>query len=211
MTRIILDPGSCHMGDLSRAKALIKICFEVGADAIKFQLIPESKVGPNQYLPFEWFPELVAYGKDMGIEVFGSVWDQAGIDTLRSSGCTSIKFAYSQRKSERILETYNAGFFDTLFVSTDILDPVMGSSLIKLWCIPQYPVPFQVSFEGIFDRMDGFSDHTLGVKQSVRAIEAGCSILEKHFRLGDAAEQCPDAMFAITPKEANKLCKIAKI
>jgi len=208
MPEIILDAGSNHMGDMDHAKDLIIEAYLSGASKIKFQLIPQNKVGANQYLPFEWFPELVASGKQIGIEVFASVWSQGGMEICSVAGCRSIKFAFSQRKSERIPVAYEN--FEKVYVSTDFLDPICGDKLVKLWCIPEYPVPYQVAFDDIFPYMDGFSDHTLGINQAIRALDAGCQVIEKHFKLGLPYETCPDSRFAITPKEAKILCQYAR-
>ena len=58
-----------------------------------------------------------------------------------------------------------------------------------------YPVHFEPNFDHLFPRFKGFSDHTLGYAQTIRAIEAGAQIIEKHFTLDHKDIECPDFLF----------------
>jgi sialic acid synthase SpsE len=81
----------------------------------------------------------------------------------------------------------------------------------RLYCIAEYPVKYRIDFDGIFKRFDGFSDHTLGISQSIEAVNRGARIIEKHFRLDNKkCDHVPDGMFAIKPYLLEKLCTVAK-
>ena len=196
--RIIADPGSCHMGDLSMAKELIDVAREAGCSAIKFQLFKD--LPPNIELPYKWMPELVEYGK--GIEVFASVWDEDGVQALRGAGCRSIKFSYGQRGKAFL----SMRGFTSIYVSGDVLHNFHPNH-IRLYCIPEYPVPYQINFDCLFHgRFDGFSDHTLGCRQTMNAIRAGAKVIEKHIRLDHASNDgVPDGKFALRPAELREM------
>jgi len=217
---IIGDPGSCHLGELSRAKTLISVGAEAGLDAVKFQLFRDKAIG-NIPMPDAWIPELVEHGKKKGVEVFASVWDQAGIDALAKAGCQSIKFAYSMRDSRYVKSVCLGGRFERVYLSCNLMSDLTplgadGDNVIHLYCIPEYPVPYQVHFAGLFnatehrEAFDGFSDHTLGIIQSVAALQMGARVIEKHYCMGVQFDNdVPDGRFALSPKELGWLCTVA--
>ena len=196
MVEIIGDVGSTHMGDKQIALDSVKAAKEAGLDAVKFQLFIDKP--PNIHMPYEWMPDLVALGKDIGIEVFASVWDVSGIKMLKKCGCRSIKFAYSERKTVAI----DGADCKRVFVSHDYADTPRGSH--PLFCIPIYPVPYLIDFEKIYKKFIGFSDHTKGWQQTLAAIRAGAKVIEKHVNFNPKAN-CPDSMFALQEDETAKM------
>lgn len=210
MVKIIADPGSCHLGERERAVELIRIAAESGADAIKFQLFQNKP--PNIDLPVEWLPWLKDAAYDAGIQFFCSVWGYDSLHALERAGVKEVKFAFSQREESSII-TYAVRNFDRVYVSCDVMTAFgpYADRLTRLYCVPLYPVPYVLDFEGIFPRFDGFSSHCLGISQDLDAIAAGAKIIEKHFRYGDGNDTCvPDGRFALSPKELYKLCKLGK-
>lgn len=222
MTRIILDPGSTHDGELHKAIRLVELAADAGADAIKFQLLSDRETkGGNIGMDWEWLPELIAIGKRKRIEVFASVFDRSGWDYVIKCGCKSVKLAYSQQAA---LNAYpHIAPIETVYVSQDVMSPELSlrpiatdkksqppkMELIRLYCLPLYPVPYLVDFEALFPRFHGLSSHCLGVQQEIRAMEAGAEYLEFHF-MGDWVSNTPDGRFAKTPAMAEKICKAAK-
>jgi len=206
-TKIILDPGSCHMGKLDYAKELIRLAVDVGADAVNFQLF--KNLPPNIELPYEWMPELIEYGGNYSgnkIEVFASVFNQEAYDFVKMIRIKSIKFAYRKHQTaDNIITACHD--FDTVYCSGDWNTEIYYETK-KLFCIPQYPVPFIIDFENVFPKFDGFSDHTIGYKQTLEAIRQGATIIEKHFTLGNSHYiNCPDHSFALKPWDLEKMIK----
>jgi sialic acid synthase SpsE len=104
----IADISANHDGDLERAKALIHLCAEAGADAAKFQNFKAGKIvsdhgfrslGEQQShqsrwkksvfevyeaasLPDEWTPVLKAECERAGIDYFSSPYDFEAVDML---------------------------------------------------------------------------------------------------------------------------------
>lgn len=107
-TYFVADISANHDGDLERAKLLIRLCAEAGADAAKFQnfraprivsdrgfkelggqLSHQSKwkksvfeVYQGASLPWEWTPELLRECEACGIEYFSAPYDLEAVDML---------------------------------------------------------------------------------------------------------------------------------
>lgn len=104
----IADIGANHDGSLERAKYLVRLAKQAGADAAKFQNFRASKIvsdygfrtmGEKQShqsswkktvsevyqdasIPFDWTPELKAVCDETGIDYFSSPYDFEAIDYL---------------------------------------------------------------------------------------------------------------------------------
>jgi len=211
MTQIIIDPGSTHDGEKKKALELIEIMAEAGADAVKFQLLTKKEeVGGNIGIDWDWLPDLIEWGRRMDIEVFASVFNKDGIKWLRHCLCKSIKFSYGMRElcADAILENTNLlNPFKDIYLSGDVMK-AHPKITTNLYCIPEYPVPYIIDFENVFPLFDGFSDHTLGIKQTVTAIDMGAKYIEKHGQ-GPWHSNTPDGNFAIRPEEIRDLCQYA--
>ena len=109
-TYFIADIAANHDGDLERAKMLIRLVSEAGANAAKFQNFRAPKivsdygfshmdgqvshqaswkksvfqVYTDASIPFEWTPVLKAVCDDCGIEFFSAPYDFEAIDMLDS-------------------------------------------------------------------------------------------------------------------------------
>jgi len=107
-TYFIADISANHDGSLDRAKMLIRLARERGADAAKFQNFrapqivsdygfrtmggqvshqatwkkPVSQVYADASIPFEWTPELKAACDEVGIDYFSAPYDFDAIDML---------------------------------------------------------------------------------------------------------------------------------
>ena len=107
-TYFIADISANHDGDLERAKALIHLCAEAGADAAKFQNFRASKIVSDSgfrrlgsqlshqaswsksvfevyqaaSLPFDWTPILHETCRAAGITYFSSPYDFEAVDML---------------------------------------------------------------------------------------------------------------------------------
>jgi N-acetylneuraminate synthase len=115
---IIAELSANHGGDLARAKRIIRLAADKGADAVKFQAYTADSLtldcerpdfvvaGDNPWTgrrlhalyqeaatPYEWFPELFAYAKACGIPAFASVFGKDSIALLESLGAPAYKIA----------------------------------------------------------------------------------------------------------------------
>jgi N-acetylneuraminate synthase len=107
-TYFIADISANHDGDLERAKALIHLCAEAGADAAKFQNFRAPKIVSDvgfrslggqlshqatwktsvfevyqaASIPFDWTPTLVETCRRAGVHYFSSPYDFEAVDYL---------------------------------------------------------------------------------------------------------------------------------
>lgn len=206
-TLLIGDPGSCHCGNPQYAKELVRVGKECGLDMVKFQLFPNeikyTSCG-NKHLPYEDFVDLVEYGKRIGITVFASVFCSTAYKTVLMH-CDAIKFSYKSVMGRWLPQAVQDFTPSVVFVSGDVMNQP-PEFVQRLYCIPEYPVKYRIDFDGIFTRFDGFSDHTLGISQTLEAVRCGARIIEKHYRLDNkACDYVPDGAFAVRPKLLEKL------
>jgi len=204
--QIIADPGSTHFGDLNACIEHIRQAAKYSLWGVKFQLC-EEKNGNKPIKP-EWLRKLVDIGDEVGVEVFASVWNEEGLQTVFDAGCFSVKFAYSMRMSPLIFHAKQ--LFHRVFVTRSIMDYFVDADTNNLWTVTDnggalYPVVHPVTHtKAMYRRFDGFSCHALDVRGEIkRARKAGCEWFEFHSRLGFANDfDVPDGRFASTYREA---------
>lgn len=117
-TYIIAEMSANHLHNLDRAKRIIDVAKECGADAIKLQTYrpdtitidcrgPEFMATPGSpwenmnlfelykeaYTPWEWHGELMNYAKKVGITCFSSPFDLTAIDLLEELNVPAYKIA----------------------------------------------------------------------------------------------------------------------
>lgn len=108
-TLIIAEAGVNHNGDFLKAKELIKVASEAGADYVKFQTFKADKMvskmaqkagyqtknfgeGDDSQLgmlkkleiPLEWYLELIAYAESLGISFLSTGFDEESINFLET-------------------------------------------------------------------------------------------------------------------------------
>src|SRR4051812_29848422 len=106
---MIAEVSANHGGDLDRARRIIEAAAAAGADAVKFQLYradamtldtdgPAFRIGGDSLwagerlydlyaraaTPPEWFPELFALARKVGVTPFSSVFDGEGVELLEA-------------------------------------------------------------------------------------------------------------------------------
>lgn len=196
MVRLIAEVGSTHNGKWHECYCAICEAFDRGITDVKFQLLEDHHI-KNGNIPIDarWMKELVEEGKKRGVNVFASVWSMKNADILLDAGATTVKVAYSACKDASFI-LYLSTVFEEVIVSCDV-NTILPLKTKKLFCIPEYPVYQRLSFEGLFPKFDGFSDHTLGINQTIEAVQHGAKIIEKHVCQVPNSE-CPDARFALS-------------
>ena len=114
---IIAEISGNHNGSLDRAKELIKLAKENGADCVKIQTYtPDTmtiKSNKDDFLikgglwdgynlwdlydwaqtPFEWQKELFEYANNIGMTIISTPFDESAVDLLESLSCPFYKVA----------------------------------------------------------------------------------------------------------------------
>jgi N-acetylneuraminate synthase/N,N'-diacetyllegionaminate synthase len=113
---IIAEAGVNHNGDFEKAKKLIEVAAEAGADVVKFQTFKAKKLvsssakkaeyqqnnfaesDDSQFnmlkkleLPFEWHQDLIDYAKSQEIKFASTGFDEESVDFLESLGQSFFK------------------------------------------------------------------------------------------------------------------------
>lgn len=216
--KLVLDPGSTHMGKKRYCKELIDIASSVGAYAIKFQLFPNEEPfvtdeHPNIPMPYDWFGEMFRYGERVGVMVTASVFDHKAVDVVASYPVPFIKFSYGRQNDlSHINGLLNIG--KKVVVSSDMMkvgELPQHENLTKLFCQPVYPTMWHTNFETLFKKeggpFDGLSDHSLGYFEVEQAISHGALWIEKHIKLEYNDVVCPDAKFALGIDKLQEMVK----
>lgn len=204
MTQVIAEVGSSHYGDFERGKKLIDAAKKMGCYGVKFQLFPnttEFTGSGNVWLDPAMFEDLCGYAKEVNIACSASVFDDLNLQFLVEKIKPDFyKFAFSKKHQTEWI-AYALKTTKPTFVSCDVMTIWrVPPEAKKLFCIPQYPVPFVIDFANVFDYFDGFSDHTLGILQTLRAIDEGAEWIEKHMKLDEKDFKVPDEYFAVDPE-----------
>lgn len=229
MTKIICEIASSHNGDLELAKALIKSAAENGADIVKFQdwrayNVPDNDPDKARYEKYEfkdeWYPVLIDYCKEQGVEFLTSCFNVDRVPFLASLGLKKIKLASISLTNRELIMACGANF-DEIIISTamhskeeieEAID-LLASNAKKftiMHCIANYPLFFwnanlkritelKEMIEGIDHASIGYSDHSLDLDVSKVAMAMGIEYIEKHFSLSRDLPQIPHQMYENGP------------
>jgi len=229
---VIAELGINHNGDMRNAKKLIEKAASSGADMVKLQTyITEKRVTKDSSifgilkqceLSFTQQKELFQYGRDKGVIVFSTPFDDESVDFLYSVKCPVYKIASFDLVNKKLLKKVAAmgkpvimsrGMADRREVDTaaGVLKRTR-TPLVLLHCISAYPVTNAGSLnlstiralEARYGCPVGYSDHTLGIDAAVASVAAGAMIIEKHFTLSRKAKG-PDHALSTEPAEMKRL------
>lgn len=211
----IYELGSNHLGKIeiiSRTLEFIRQYRSVHYDIVlKLQLFPnEPKYtdSGNYYVDKYFFRDAAREAITYGLPLAASVFDLKCMDMLLEEHPLTpfIKIAYSQKHNHELVR--QCAMRKHTIVSCDHLTKhqvFKHNNIWHLYCLPFYPVPFHVRFDPhMFKMFDGFSDHTIGIKDTIAAKDNGARIIEKHVLPPDHGKytfDCPDATFAVTARD----------
>ena len=212
---LILDIGSTHLGDPKLLKQHIDCASRLPVK-LKAQLFPREAAGPNTYLPLEMYREAWEYAESKEVTMFSSVFSIPLAIELSAIDNSQVKLSYSMRGMLPTMLDPSLPLFDFVYMSIPYTEAprVHDPQVAYLLCIPEYPVLHDIPVRSIdWEMFDGFSDHTLGIKQTVDLIHAVQDTgrirrftIEKHVRLLDS-RACPDSTFAITWDQVEELIR----
>jgi N-acetylneuraminate synthase len=248
---VVAELSGNHQGSLERALALLDEAARCGADAVKLQTFTPDTItiahdGPGFVLngglwagrtlhdlyaeahtPYAWHEALFARGRELGVTVFSSPFDETAVDLLESLGAPAYKIA-SFEAIDLPLIARAARTGKPLIISTGMTTPeeieeaatvarthrpktAEEGGLILLHCVSSYPARYgDANLATVpdlarrFHCVAGLSDHTPGTAASVAAVALGANFIEKHFCMS-RAEGGVDAAFSLEPAELRAL------
>lgn len=233
---IIAEAGSNHNGNIEKAKLLIDIAREAGADAIKFQSFradhissrnhPAYEVLKKNELPRDWHSELYKYATNSGLHFISTPFDLQTADFLKDLGVPAFKVASGDITFVQLLR--HLGQYDkpvllstgksTLGEIEEALNALSTKNVVLFHCVASYPASYEEmnlraietlksAFPG---HLIGFSDHTLDSICALGSLPLGISVIEKHITFDKTADG-PDHKFAMEKEEFEKYVNSIRI
>lgn len=244
-TKVIAEIGINHNGSMELCKQLILVAKVSGADYVKLQkrepdiCVPDeqkSKIrntpwGEMTYLEYkkmiefneEQIVELIEYSKNIGIELFASVWDKESVDVMaRHSRIGKIGSALITNID---LCKYAREKFDTLIISTgmstekEIEDCIIACSPdVIMHSNSTYPCPVSDLNLRYIEHLKskwitsdnnveiGYSGHEYGLVTTFAAVSMGVTWVERHITL-DQNMWGSDQKSSVCPSGFIKLVK----
>ncbi|MBK9206968.1 MAG: N-acetylneuraminate synthase family protein [Anaerolineales bacterium] len=205
-TYFIADIAANHDGDMERAKQLIRLAKEAGADAAKFQNFDAPKIVSDYgfksmnggqvshqaswkksvfevykgaSIPFDWSMTLVEECNEVGIDYFSSPYDFEAIDFL-----------------DQYVEVYKA-------VNTNYTASPNNYDHLHLNVLKTFASMFP-------DVILGLSDHTHSVAPVLGAVTLGARVIERHFTDSNDREW-PDHKFAVNHENWAKMVEETRL
>ncbi|MGE0254668.1 MAG: pseudaminic acid synthase [Alphaproteobacteria bacterium] len=248
---IVAELSGNHFGSKAHMLRLLEAASRTGADAVKLQTYtpdtitldhdgPEFRLtdGPwagrtlydlytEAHTPWDWHADLFSRGRELGITVFSSPFDETAIALLESLGAPAYKIA-SFECIDLPLIAAAAATGKPLIISTGMADDgeiaeavaaaraAHATGVALLHCVSAYParaedyhlrsIPALARSHGV---VAGLSDHTLGTTVAVAAVSLGACIVEKHMTMA-RADGGPDASFSLEPDEFATLVRTCR-
>jgi N,N'-diacetyllegionaminate synthase len=202
-TKIIADFCSNHLGRRDLMEEGIKRLAEIGVDYVKFQTFNADKLNKDypDYEKMHKYYKTVELSRDdhlfimqtcskYGIKPLFTAFDAESAYMIYGCGIDEVKIASPDADNWDLLEACNK-LYNHMFISCGMISHTNLSRLRRmypehtyLYCISKYPTSFDEIDWGKVVMFDGFSDHTMTIDASLKAINLGVGIVERHFTLG---------------------------
>ncbi|MFZ4526165.1 MAG: pseudaminic acid synthase [Chlorobium sp.] len=245
---IIAEMSGNHNQSLERALDIVEAVAKAGAHGLKIQTYtpdtmtidlderefhisdPDSlwagtslyKLYGEAYTPWEWHKPIFDRGRELGLIVFSTPFDNTSVDFLETLDVPCYKIASFENTDlpliRRVAATGKPMIISTGMATVAELDETVRAArdagckdLILLKCTSTYPSTAENTnlltiphLREMFACEAGLSDHTMGLGVSVASVSLGATVIEKHFTL-NRADGGVDSAFSMEPAEMAQL------
>ena len=219
---VIAEIGNCHFGDLQHAKQLILAAKNAGADLVKSQaFIGDDITGsmPVEFyrkcaFTFNEYLELIIYGRSIDINVFYSIFSPELMPLQGHQYFHKLSASHIKNRN------FDMNYYDKETTFASIPNALMAPKFreAKPMFVSEYldqdpPLENIQTLTKIYNRPIGYSDHSKGIQNCVRAVEYfGAVCLEKHMTIQKDFKWkgvlYRDCIHSSTPIEFGKLVNI---
>lgn len=232
----IAEAGVAHFGSLGKARQLVDLAVESGADAVKFQIFKADQLFSSESeewkkrmksreLPYEAFREIQSYCMERDILFLATAHDEQSFDFLVTLNVPAYKIgsgevtnlAYIQKIAETNRPVILSSGMYTLEEIGRALDVIGGTGnrdVAVLHCVTSYPTPPpEVNLKAMdtihetYNVITGYSDHTDGIHFPLAAAARGAKVIEKHISLDFNVPDAQDWKVSCGPDDLPRLIK----
>lgn len=165
--------------------------------------------------------ELMEYCRKMNIIFLSTPFEKTSLDELDELGVSAFKVAATDltniqflrqvaEKKKPIILSAGMCYLEEVEQVLKAVYPI-NRNVILLQCTANYPIQDNEAnisvirtFQGAFDMLIGYSDHSQGIGAAPYAVAMGAKVIEKHFTL-EKNMAGPDHKASVTPKELKQL------
>jgi N-acetylneuraminate synthase len=245
---IVAEMSGNHNQSLSRALEIVDAAARAGAHALKLQTYTADTMTLDSaqddftirdpgslwagrslhalyqeaHTPWDWHEALFRRGRELGLLVFSTPFDETAVDFLESLDAPAYKIASFENTDlpliRRVAATGKPMIVSTGMATLAELAELVSTAraagcreLILLKCTSTYPASPETCnlrtlphLREAFGCEVGLSDHTMGTGVSVAAVALGAALIEKHFTLR-RADGGVDSTFSLEPAELAQL------
>lgn len=227
MTFIIAEISNHHLGSVEKAKELIRVAKESGADAVKGQAFEAEDMLKWGTMPFTFYEkcalkyqeykELILYGKEIGVPVFftilsskltglGAFQDYTKLHAGYVKSCRKQNFWYHDKKNTII--SMNEPRLDVKKIKT-------ASILYATAYLKDVDYHGYETLQKFYERDIGVSHHGISSENLINLSKSyKIPVVEKHFYLGDEIKFIDhlyrDCVHSYTPSAFSSLVRALK-